>query len=89
MMDMRTLRYQWPRVVARATSPWEAEFARKIAGCLKRDGWKPSAAQLATMESMCRAYDADTPEQGEIRVLPDGRKRFYLGHYVGWCEVPE
>lgn len=79
-----TIRFQWPRVVARATSPWEVEFARKIAESLKRADWKPTEAQLATIKSMCRAFDAETPEPGEVRVMNDGSRRVYLGHYVGW-----
>jgi hypothetical protein len=80
MTGTRTaLRRKWARVVARATSPWEREFAAKIAGCLRQDGWSPTAKQAAAIERMCREHDAGTPEFGEMVRGQDGVLREYNG----------
>jgi hypothetical protein len=92
---LNSLPRKWARVQARVTRGWDKEFVDNIANCLKREGWQPTERQRETMESMCRVYDADTPEYGEVFIRKDGSKIEFVGRMGawdggdGWCEVRE
>lgn len=85
--DLKGLARKWGRVKARARSGWDREFADKISKCLKQDGWRPTARQRETIESMCRVYDAEIPEYGEQMTLADGRTIAWSGAVGQWVEV--
>ncbi|WP_138468245.1 hypothetical protein [Poseidonocella sp. HB161398] len=51
-MEIERLLWSWPRVIERAESGWERDFAKSIYQQARRPKWMPSPKQANLMRSM-------------------------------------
>jgi len=82
---MSNFRRWWPRVVSRASTAWERQFAADRAKDMKNPNWRPTENQARAMAMMHNAFDAGTPDQGERWETADGRTLDW--HGGEWVEV--